>query len=159
MSTEMLTDNFTWDEVTHSQTAARRGLNNDLPISMVPAVKNTARNMERVRALLQSPIIVTSWYRSPEVNVAVGSTSKNSQHLTGEAVDFISPGFGKPLAICQRILKFPELVSFDQLILEHTWVHISFSSNPAVKNRRQVLSLLDSGSYATGLTDRKGRPI
>jgi hypothetical protein len=159
MSTEMLTDNFTWEEVVASQTAARRGINNDLPIELVPAVKNTARHLERVRALLQAPILVSSWYRSPALNAAISGSSPRSQHMKGEAVDFIAPRYGSPAAICTRILKFPELISFDQLILEHTWVHISFSSDPAVKNRRQVLSLLDSGSLATGLTDRKGRPI
>jgi putative chitinase len=154
-----LSDNFDWDEVSHSQTAQRLGIDNTVPIELEPAVRNTARNMERVRALLQAPVVVSSWYRSSALNASISGSSRTSQHMRGEAVDFISPRFGTPFNICARILKYPELVSFDQLILEHTWVHISFSSDPTVKNRRQVLSLLESGSYAAGLTDRKGRPL
>lgn len=159
MPTDTLSDNFDWAEVIQSQRASREGIDNSLPSELIPAVRNTARNMERVRALLQAPIIVSSWYRSPALNSVLPGSSSRSQHMKGEAVDFISPRFGTPFVICSRILKYPELVSFDQLILEHTWVHISFSSDPAVKNKRQVLSLLESGSYATGLTDRKGRPL
>ena len=151
-----ITDHFAWAEVVESQTAARKGIDNTLPEALKPAVINTARQMERVRALLQAPILPSSWFRSPALNTEVGG-SKNSQHLKGEAVDFTAPLFGTPVEICKQLIKYPELLSFDQLILEHTWVHISFSSDPAVKNRKQVLSLLESGSYATGLTDRKGR--
>lgn len=154
-----ITDHFTWEEVTFSQTASRQGIDNTLPADLVPAVTNTAKQMERVRALLQAPVIVTSWFRCPALDLAVSGFTKKSQHSMGEAVDFISPQFGTPIDICKRILKYPELISFDQLIYEHTWVHISFNSNPAVKNRRQVLSLLESRSYASGLTDRKGRPL
>lgn len=151
-----ITDHFFWEEVTASQTAARKGIDNSLPEAFKPAVTNTARQMERVRALLQAPILVSSWFRTPALNTEVGG-SKISQHMKGEAVDFISPLFGTPVEICKQLIKYPELMTFDQLILEHTWVHISFSSDPAVKNRKQVLSLLESGSYAAGLTDRKGR--
>lgn len=152
-----ITDHFFWEEVIESQTASRKGIDNSLPEILRPAVVNTAKQMERVRALLQAPIIVTSWFRCPALDLAVSGFTKKSQHSMGEAVDFISPLFGSPIAICKQLIKYPELLSFDQLILEHTWIHISFSSDPAVKNRKQVLSLLESGSYATGLTDRKGR--
>ena len=158
MRTGRITDNFFWEEVTTSQEAVRKGLNNSLPSEIEPIVIKTAQQMETVRALLQAPILVSSWYRSPEVNKAVGGAAK-SQHLSGAAVDFIAPSFGTPAIICKRLIKYPELLSFDQLIMEHTWVHISFSSDPTVKNKNQVLSLLESGSYSSGLTDRQGRPL
>lgn len=155
-----LTDHFSFDEVTHSETAARLGIDNDLPIELIDAVRNTAKGMEQVRYAVGSrPVSVSSWYRSPAVNKAVGSKSKNSQHTKGEAVDFICPAFGSPAAICKALLGFRNFIKWDQLILEHTWIHISWNSNPAGVQRGQVISLLQDGSYAVGLTNKFGEPI
>jgi zinc D-Ala-D-Ala carboxypeptidase len=80
-----LTDHFTLDELTHSQTAARLGLANDPPPDVVQTLIGTAHGLEMVRALLQAPLLISSGYRSPLVNRAVGG-SPNSQHITGHAV-------------------------------------------------------------------------
>lgn len=157
MSTQ-LSDHFTLEEAIISQTADRNRLNNIPPSAIVDVMKKSANSLERVRALLSHPLIVNSWYRSPEVNRLVGGVW-NSQHLTGEAIDFICPAFGSPLDTCKKILEYPELISFDQLILEHSWVHISFSSIPDRPNKNQVLSLLKSGHYSVGLTDKEGNPL
>ena len=152
-----ISDHFTWEDVVRSDTAARLGIDNTLPEELKPAAINTSKGMESVRALLGKPIYVSSWYRCLELNEALKS-KPTSQHIKAEAVDFTSPKFGTPLEVCSRILKYPELIKFDQLILEHTWVHISFSAIPGVKQRGQVLSLLSSGKYALGLTDKSGVP-
>lgn len=151
----VISDHFSMEEVIFSETAERRGINNSLPQSLIPVVKNTASNMEDVRNLLGHPIHVNSWYRCPSLNTAVGS-SLTSQHIKGEAVDFICPAFGTPLSICKKILSASSTIKFDQLILEHSWVHISFCSNPGAVNRREVLSLLNSGGYSYGLTNKNG---
>lgn len=153
-----ISDHFTLEEVTASQLASRQGIDNSLPPELLPAVKFTARQMERVRGLLGSAIHVNSWYRCPLLNTQLGSKN-TSQHLRGEAVDFVAPAAGSSLEICKKILQYPELIRFDQLILEHTWVHISFSANPTVANRNQVLSLLQNGTYSSGLTDSSGRHL
>lgn len=130
-----LSPHFTLEEFTVSQTAARKGLNNTPSEDIVKVLTNTANQMEAVRKLLGAPITINSGYRSPEVNKAVGG-ARNSQHMTGEAVDFIAPGFGSVSAIVERI-KSSGLV-FDQLIDEYgSWVHISFSEKP----RKQVLTI------------------
>lgn len=153
-----LSDHFTLAEAILSQTAQRQKIPNDPSQAIVDVMKRTAKGMERVRALLGVPVTISSWYRSKDLNHAVGGVP-NSQHISGEAVDFIAANYGTPVDVCRQIIKYPELIAFDQLILEHTWVHISFSSNPAVQNRKQVLSLLSSGHYANGLTDKEGVPI
>ena len=158
MSTPVLSENFSWAEVTHSPTADRMKFDNSLPVELTVTVINTARNMERVRALLNSPVLVDSWYRSLALNRFLGSKD-TSQHRLGEAVDFRSPEFGTPLDVCRKLIHFPELIRFDQLILEHTWVHISFCSDPNAIPRHQVLSLLTSGGYAAGLTNVDGTPL
>lgn len=149
--TQMITEHFSWAE---AETTSHRNLNNKLPANLQVAVINTARGMERVRALLDNKSVhINSWYRSPEVNAAVGG-SPTSQHSKGEAVDFICPGYGSPLDVAKQLVKYQELLNFDQLIYEHTWVHISFQSNPNVKPRGQVLTLLNNKKYAVGITTK-----
>ena len=152
----MLTEHFSLEE---ASTTSHRSLDNTIPPELEAAVKNTAKKMERVRALLDDKgIHINSWYRSPEVNAAVGG-SKTSQHMKGEAVDFICPRFGTPLDIVKKLSNFPELLKYDQIILEHTWVHISFPSDPNAIPRNQVLTLLNNKHYAIGITDKLGNPI
>jgi len=112
-------------------------------------MEKTAAHMERVRAALGNKSIhVNSFYRSPAVNAAVGSKS-TSQHLLGEAVDFICPAFGTPVEICRKLIELHDLIRFDQLILEHSWVHISFTVTLALTEvkcypySQQVDTLMD----------------
>ena len=157
-SAPLLSEHFSWEEVTFSSTAQRLGIDNELPMELTVVILNTARWMEKVRALINEPILIDSWYRSLSLNTALGS-KPTSQHCKGEAVDFRAPSYGIPFAICNKILRYPDLIKFDQLILEHTWVHISFCSDPDVKPRGEVLSLLKSGGYAFGLTDAQGNKL
>src|SRR5438067_12868629 len=114
---------FTLEEMTLSQTAARLGLDNTPSSSTLSNLSMTANHMDFVRALLGGkPITVSSGYRSPAVNQAVGG-AHDSAHMTGYAVDFICPGFGTPLEICRYLAAQPTL-NFDQVIQEGTWVHI-----------------------------------
>lgn len=153
-----LSEHFTLAEVTASDTATAQGINNTLPDQLIFTVDKVATAMERVRAALgNNPIHINSWYRSPALNKAVGS-KPSSQHIAGEAVDFICPDFGGPASICKKLIELKDLIRFDQLIMEGTWVHISFAISTG-KPRNQVLSLLRNGNYAQGLTDKQGHPL
>lgn len=153
--TNHLTDHFDWSDVTNSVTASRLGIDNSLPPELHDVAVRTATKLEKVRALLNTPVLVDSWYRSLALNTALAS-KPTSQHIKCEAVDFRSPNFGTPADICKAIIAKAYLIGFDQLILEHTWVHISWNSIPGGVQRGQVLSLLASGGYSTGLTDAHG---
>lgn len=154
----MLSEHFSIKEATSSATATRNGIHNAIPEAVMPVIIKSALGMERVRAALDNkPITINSWYRCPELNKAVGSTNR-SQHIAGEAIDFVCPSFGSAVQIAKRLIQHKDLIRFDQLILEHTWIHISFAISTG-KPRNQVLSLLRSGGYATGLTDRQGHPL
>jgi zinc D-Ala-D-Ala carboxypeptidase len=91
-----LSEHFTLEEATHSDTAIRQGINNQPNDKQLENMKIAAEGMEKVRAALGKPISVNSWLRLPEVNVAVGG-SKVSSHMDGWAIDFTS-SFGNPLA-------------------------------------------------------------
>ena len=154
-----LSDHFTLEEAVNSQTASRLGIDNSSPSDgVIAAATKTAVKMEKVRLILGTPINVDSWIRCIELNRALGSKD-TSQHIKGEAVDFIAPEFGTPLDICNKLIANKELVGWDQLILEHTWVHISWNSIPDSTQRGEVISLLATGGYALGLTDPQGNKL
>ena len=120
-----LSAHFSLEEALVSQTAARLGIENDPPLNVVLNMKKAALGMELVRQLLGQPIHVNSWYRSPELNKAVGGSPK-SDHLTGFAIDFVCPTYGTPQAIVKAILA--SSIDFNQVIYEfNSWVHISFN--------------------------------
>ena len=147
------------NEVFHT---SHRSIVNDPPAELesqiVQNITRTAVKFEKVRAILGTPITVSSWYRNPTLNAAVGGAAK-SDHLSGCAVDFIAPKFGSPLDICRVLKDHASLLGFKQLILEHTWVHISWEPIPGVQPKLEVLSLLEGGRYAIGLTDKLGNPL
>jgi len=135
-----LSPHFTLEELTASQTAARLGLDNTPPPEVVDALTRTAMGLEGVRTVLGAPIIISSGYRNPDVNHAVGG-QPNSQHQKGEAADFICPGFGTVQAVFDAIKRSG--IDYDQMAIEYSrWIHISFSYN----NRRQSLIIDQSGT-------------
>lgn len=140
-----LSPHFTLAELTVSQEAARRGLDNEPGPGELAALKRTALGLEAVRIRLGgAPIIVTSGYRCSALNAYIGSKD-TSQHVKGEAADFICPRFGTPAEIVAALRDGG--IEYDQLILEFAgtgkgWVHISFTDNP----RRQALQIDQAGT-------------
>lgn len=141
-----LTPHFTRAESIVTST----GLNNE-PASAehIANIFNTAHNMEIVRAILgRKPITVNSWYRSPEVNKAVGGVP-NSEHALGAAVDFTCISYGSPYDICRTLIQYAHILNYNQLIYEGSWVHISFPPD-GIKGKNQVLTIL-GGKTSNGL--------
>lgn len=147
-----ITEHFTLEEATVTST----GVSNQLTIEASHTIYHTANKMEAVRALLDNKSIhINSWYRSPEVNAAVGG-SKKSQHLHGEAVDFTCEEFGTPYQVCQKLSQHKQKLGIDQLIYEGTWVHVSFVIPPRVP-RLEVLTCMLDKSYQTGLILKRSK--
>lgn len=124
-----LSSHFTLDELVASELAERRGIDNTPPPAVIEQLKRTALGLEAVRVRLGGcPIIVSSGYRCLELNRALGSKD-TSQHVKGQAADFIAPRFGSPQEIVYALRDSG--IDFDQLILEfRRWVHVSFADRP-----------------------------
>jgi len=138
-----LSPNFTLEELTQSETAARLGLDNTPDEKVKANLVRLARFLEEVRAILKRPIMVNSAYRSLEVNKAIGS-KPTSQHCLGCAADIRVPGL-TPDNIVKEIIKTN--LEYDQLIREFdSWVHISIPNNFADKPKKQVLIIDKSGT-------------
>jgi hypothetical protein len=155
MSDLPLTEHFTWVEATASATAKARGIDNTPDAAAREAIQHAAALMEAVRSLFGRAVQVTSWYRSPEVNRAVGG-SATSDHMIGYAVDFRIPGIAA-ITVAQAIIASPLL--FDQLIWYppghpngQTGDRLHISAAPG--NRREVLTRNRGNSpmYAQGLS-------
>ena len=139
-----LSDNFTFEEATHSQTAARLGIINHPAPMALENMKQAAMRMEQVRTMLDSkPILISSWFRSPDLNEAVKG-SKTSAHMFGWAIDFTAPRFGTVNQIIDRIRASG--LMYDQIINEFngSWCHISF--DPA--GRKMALMIDKDGTRA-----------
>ena len=134
-----ISDNITYAEAIHSQTAKRRGIDNTPTAKQVEVMKLTAEKIfEPLRKFVGGPIKVNSFFRSAELNKAIGG-SRTSQHCKGQAID-IDDVFGhKTNAEMYNWVK--ENLNFDQMIWEFgtdmnpNWVHISYVSEEDNRNR------------------------
>jgi hypothetical protein len=134
---QRLSPNFWLSEFTDSDEATRHGINNEPPSSAVLNLKRVAVMLEQVRACLgHKPIIISSGYRCPALNVLVKG-SKNSAHMQGLAADFRCPDFGTPREICTVIAD--SHIAFDQLIFEGGWVHMGLAASVG-STRREILT-------------------
>ena len=140
-----LSKNFTYEELCHSSVAERKGLRNrpktkeeeSVVIENLKAL--CMEGLQPLRDYLGKPVVISSGYRSEEVNRMVGGV-KGSQHLKGEAAD-------KHVENTEHLLKIMHFImdetDFDQLIWEKNkagtqWVHVSYRRNGV--NKHQVLS-------------------
>lgn len=122
-----LTQDFSLAEFTYSQYAERHGINNtpnDYELANI--INITAPKTQKIRDLLGKPMLITSGYRCYSLNRAVGG-SATSDHMSGLAIDFLSPRFGTPKEIAQFLQKHVQELGINQLIYEGTWVHVGFA--------------------------------
>lgn len=130
---------FTLDELTRSPTAIRLGLDNTPAPDAVENLRRLALTvLEPVRDLLAVPVHVDSGYRAPAVNAAVGSTAKNSAHLSGRAGDIVPVGMA--LADAFDMIR-RSAIPYDQLIMEcDAWLHIAIAEDGVVPRREDLVA-------------------
>ena len=129
---------ISYQEATTSQTSVRKGIKNDPGDNELLAMQLVGiRVFDVVREHFKTPLRVSSFYRSPILNKAVGGSS-TSQHVKGQAIDIQGTGKVTNKMIFDYI---KENLDFDQLINEfnYSWVHVSYVSKE--KNRKQILKI------------------
>jgi len=130
-STMKLSKNLSLAEVTKSTTAKRLGIDNTPDEWATENLRQIAVNVfQPVRDAFKCPIYVSSGYRGPELNRAIGG-SQRSQHMEGRALDLDADVFGS-CTNAQIFNWIRENLEFDQMVWEFgdsdnpDWVHVSF---------------------------------
>lgn len=133
-----LTQNFSLEELTKSEAALRKGLDNTPDEEVIQNLQVLCENvLQPLRDAYKRGIKVNSAYRSPDVNAAVGGV-RTSDHCKGQAADIEIPGV--PNAEVAQYLA--DNFDFTQVILEFYtpgipdsgWVHVSYVADN-LKNR------------------------
>ena len=144
-----LSEHLDLSEVTRSDMAKRKGMSNMPTPEHLDNFKKLAENIfEPIRKHFGVPIMISSGYRSKELNTAIGG-SLSSQHCSGEAIDIDMDGSSSGVTN-KMVFEFIKAnLNFDQLIWEFgtkeapDWVHVSFETTG--KQRKQVLRAIKSG--------------
>ncbi len=140
-----LSPNFKLSELVGSNTAKAKGLANDPTPEIEEALEDLCKDaLEPIRALV-GPLKVNSGYRSEVVNKSVGG-SKNSAHCHGHAADVVPLKCTWKEAMDKVVASDIEL---DQLIYEHTWLHVGHVHPKTGDKRGDVLAMFKKGGKAT----------
>jgi hypothetical protein len=173
MNDAKLSEHFWLSEFTRSETAERHGIDNTPPAAVLERLERLAEWLEVVRRMLGHAVHVLSGFRCEALERVLTRVDFRAwcarhghpaddrfwplyfgrkAHPDGRAVDFACPGYGSPLAICRAIAASE--IPFDQLIYEHTWVHLGFVRAGDLP-RRQVLTQIPGGGYASGIVEKR----
>jgi zinc D-Ala-D-Ala carboxypeptidase len=134
-----ISEHVTYKEGVYSITALRLGLNNDPTKAHLTNMELLAEKVfEPLRKHVNGPVKINSFYRGPELNKAIGGSSK-SQHCEGRAMD-IDDNYGY-MSNADMFEYIKNNLSFDQMIWEFgnsdnpDWVHVSYVNEDANRNR------------------------
>ena len=143
-----LTKNFTLQELTASDWAARHGVDNTPSTTVLAELQRTAEMLQRIRNYLtastgiDTPLTNISGYRSIHVNRGIGSTD-GSDHVRGCAADFKALRM-TPYQVCQALLPKLDEFGIGQIINELTWVHVS--TRPVAKPVNRIITIDTRGT-------------
>ncbi|MBR2505384.1 MAG: hypothetical protein IKB70_00375 [Bacilli bacterium] len=139
-----ITQHFSLDELTTTDRVKFKDKNYQYGLSKITQMNILAHFAEQVRLVVGCPMKITSGIRCEELNAVVGG-SKTSQHLKGEAIDFI-PTKIKIKTAFDKIKK--SNLEFGQLIIENDgkseWLHISIGHKKQILRAIKLSHQLDS---------------
>ena len=135
-----LSEHFSYAEMTRTDHREFDNTPNDKELINLVRLSNFLEDLRHV--LGNKPIIITSAYRSKQVNDSVGS-KETSQHRLGCAADFRVPGM-TPHEVVSIVVD--SNLEFDQVICELTWTHVSIPNTALLTPRRQALVIDKNGT-------------
>jgi zinc D-Ala-D-Ala carboxypeptidase len=159
----VISEHLTLAELIRSESAKRNGISNMPTPEHIANLKELAENIfEPIRANFRTPILISSGYRSKELNAKIGGAN-TSQHSLGQAIDIDMDGTNYGVTNAEIFHFIKDKLPFDQLIWEFgnetnpDWVHCSYSE----RHRKEVLiAYKTNGSthykkyYATNKTQK-----
>ena len=135
----LISKNVSYKEAIKSNTATRLGIENLPDEQQIDNMKLVAEKIfQPLRKFVGGPIKINSFFRSPDLNRAIGGSSK-SQHCLGLAMD-LDDTFGHKTN-AQMFEWIRENLDYDQMIWEFgsdknpAWVHVSYVSPEKNRNR------------------------
>ena len=164
MNNIQFTPHFKLREFVVSQTARDHGLDNTPPAEAVENLRALCvHTLEPLREALGLPIVITSGYRTRELNRLLVCHSNKSQHMSGEAADFyvaepkdlnLEPGTLNPakptrrelLIRAFRLIITDDSIAFDQCIIYPSFIHVSYVRSGR-KNRSKLTKANGQGSF------------
>lgn len=139
-----LSEHLELAEMLRSESAKRLGLKNTPTPEHLEAMKLLAEHIfEPIRANFRCPILISSGYRSAELNKHIKGSSMTSQHSKGEAIDIDMDNTQYGVSNSDIFNFIKTKLPFDQLIWEYgdnenpDWVHVSYSAKG--KQRGEIL--------------------
>ena len=151
--------NFTFEELYRSETAVALGIDNTPNATIAKRLEDVVVNvLQPLRDLWGQPIIISSGYRCPALNAAVGGSS-SSQHRLGEAVDIrtVSDKPADNMALLKCLLRSG--IEYDQIISEDvnskyqpSWIHVSYTTRRANRHKRTTMKRVNGKAvYYNGI--------
>ena len=147
---EFLSPHFKLSEFTASRTAEKHGIANIPPEEAVANLRRLCEGcLEPLREALGLPVVITSGFRTRELNSLLAHSSDRSQHMLGQAADFvIGKGSREELIRAFHQILIDPSIDFDQLILYPRFLHVSHVSKE--KNRHGILQAQGNGKLGYG---------
>lgn len=134
----LLSEHFTLEEMTASETARRLRIANEPGIAELKNLQILCQQvLEPARKIIHTPLLITSGYRCKRLNQAVGGVS-NSYHLQGRAADIMILGRDK-VSMAEYAANLADALNkqplTDVVLIEHSrggkqWVHVQWSTKP-----------------------------
>lgn len=153
---QFLSPHFKLSEFEASRKAVEHGIMNVAPPEAVENLRRLCEGtLEPLREALDLPVVITSGFRTRELNSMLAHSSVRSQHMLGQAADFYIGCSGSETGMRRerlikafRLIILDERIDYDQLILYPTFIHVSYVS--CEQNRHNILLGMRNGKLGYG---------